>query len=255
MSDTAEDRRLTEYYEVLQNGLPDGLPIRELVHGISWTAAVLDDGRCGVAMHTAGETVPRMFDTLVGRPLRDAGRALMSWNLEEASEALAAVNAWYNSEACGFLAPESKTLDGISLEGKRVGMVGLMIGRTNITRELLAAAGELCIMDREEKPGALPDSACEYVLPRCEVVIITGSAAVNKTLPRLLELSRDAQVILTGPSVTCCPDLLRLGIDRLHGRVITRRDAMLKAIVEKRTSVNAYSASFLLTRENSQEGF
>ncbi|MBO6040633.1 MAG: DUF364 domain-containing protein [Oscillospiraceae bacterium] len=246
MSNTAEPRHITEYYELLQSGLPDGIRICELVHGISWTAAVLDNGRCGVAMHTSGETVPRMFDTLAGRSLRDAGQALMSWNMEEASEALAAVNAWYNHEDCGFLAPDARTLDGICLDGKTVGMVGQMIGHSNITRELLAPARELYIMDREEKPGAMPDSACEYVLPLCEVVIITGSAAINKTLPRLLELSRDAQVILTGPSVTCCPELLGLGIDCLHGRVITRKEAMLRAIVEKRTSVNAYSVSFLL---------
>ncbi len=238
--------RMVPYYETLVRGLPDDVTLRELVHGISWTAAILDDGKCGVAMHTVGETVPRMFDTLVGRSLRDAGKALMSWNMEEASEALAAVNAWYNTENCGYVAPESKTLDGVDLTGKTVGMVGHMIGHSNITQELLAPARQLYIMDREEKPGAMPDSACEYVLPLCDVVIITGSAAINKTLPRLLELSHNAEVIMTGPSVTCCPELLSLGISRLHGRVITETEAMLRAIVKKRTSVNAYSVPFLL---------
>ncbi|MCR5137431.1 MAG: DUF364 domain-containing protein [Oscillospiraceae bacterium] len=237
---------LTDYYEILQSGLPDGLTVRKLVHGVSWTAAVLENGGCGVAMHTAGETVPRMFPTLEGRTIREAGEALMSWNMEEASEALAAVNAWYNSENCGCAAPESKTLDGITLDGKTVGMVGHMVGHSNITWELLDPAKKLYIMDREEKQGAMPDSACEYVLPLCDVVIITGSAAINKTLPRLLELSRDARVIMTGPSVTCCPKLLPLGIERLHGRLITQPEAMLKAITERRMSVNAFSVPFLL---------
>ena len=31
----------TEYYEILRQGLPDTLSVRELIHGISWTAAVL----------------------------------------------------------------------------------------------------------------------------------------------------------------------------------------------------------------------
>lgn len=233
------------YYEILRQGLPENLTVRELVHGISWTAAVLSDGRTGVAMHTAGETVPRMFDTLLGRSLRDAGEALMSWNMEEAGEALAAVNAWYNTRVCGYLAPDVKTLDGIGIAGRTVGMVGHMIGHSNITAELLAPAKELFIMDREEKPGAMPDSACEYVLPQCDLVIITGSAAINKTMPRLLELSRGARdVVLTGPSVSCCPALLDLGITRLNGRIMTEPEAMLKAIVEKRTSVNAFSVPF-----------
>lgn len=237
----------TEYYEILRRGLPDGPVVRRLVHGEAWTAAVLSDGRTGVAMHTEGETVPRMFDSLVGRPLSDAGEALLSWNMEEASEALAAVNAFYNTPDCGFVAPaETKTLDGIETAGRTIGMVGYMISCSNITPELLAPAKKLYVMDREIKPGALPDSACEYVLPLCDLVIITGSAAVNKTLPRLLELCRGAQIVMAGPSVSCCPALTELGIFRLNGRVITKPDEMLRSITEKRGPVNAFSLPFQL---------
>ena len=236
----------TAYYDILLQDLPEDLRVRKLVHGISWTAAVLSDGRVGVAMHTAGETVSRMYGSLIGLPLPEAGKAVLSWNMEEASEALAAVNAYYNTPDSPYADPESKTLDGIDMRGRTVGMIGKMIGHSNMTEESFADAKQLYIMDREEKPCAMPDSAAEFYLPLCDLVIITGSAAINKTLPRLLELSRDAQVIMTGPSVTCCPALLQLGIDRMHGRLITRPDAMLQAIVEKRTSVNSYSVSFVL---------
>ena len=239
----------SEYYELLLQGLPEDLRVRDLVHGVSWTAAVLSDGKVGVAMHTAGDMVPRMFDSLIGLSLPEAGKAVLSWNMEEASEALAAVNAWYNAPGCPYADPESKTLDGIDTRGRTVGMIGKMIGHSNMTEESFADAKQLYIMDREEKPGAMPDSAAEFYLPLCDLVIITGSAAINKTLPRLLELSRNAQVIMTGPSVSCCPALLQLGIDRMHGRIVTRPTAMLEAIVGKRTSINAYSESFLL--ENS----
>ena len=231
----------TDYYDILLQGIDSRCTVSRLVHGVSWTAAVLSDGSCGVAMHTTGDTVPRMYDTLIGLPLKEAAGAVLSWNLEEASEALAAVNAFYNRPGCAFL-------DGVDLAGKRVGMIGHMIGHSNITAELLAPAAKLWIMDREEKPGAYPDSAAEFFLPDCDVVIITGSAAINKTLPRLLELSRRAQVILTGPSVSCCPALTELGIDRLNGRVITRAEPMLQAIVEKRMSVNPWSETFQLDR-------
>ena len=240
---------LKRYYEILQAGLPGSLSVQRLVHGISWTAAVLSDGSCGVAMHTAGEQTGRMFDCLEGRPLTAAGEALLSWNMEEASEALAAVNAHYNRADCGYVKPECKTLEGIDLRGRTVGMIGKMLGHSNMTAEDFAQAKALYILEREEKPDTLPDSACEYILPRCDLVIITGSAAINKTLPRLLELSRNAQVILTGPSVSCCPALLDLGIDRLHGRVITQPEAMISAIVEKQTSVNAFSLPFLVGEE------
>ena len=234
----------TSYYEILLAGLPEDLTVQRLVHGISWTAAVLSDGRCGVAMHTTGETVPRMFGSLIGLPLNQAGQAMLSWNMEEASEAFAAVNAFYNHDGCGNIKTDAKTLDGVEIRGRTVGMVGMMIGHSNMRQEDFASAKKLYIMDREEKAGALPDSASEFYLPLCDLVIITGSAAINKTMPRLLELSRNAEVILTGPTVTCCPELLTLGISRLSGRVITESDAMLKAIVEKRTSVNRFSVPF-----------
>ena len=240
----------TVYYDILLSGLDDSRTVKELVHGVSWTAAVLSDGNCGVAMHTTGETVPRMYDSLIGLPVREAGRAMLSWNFEEASEAFAVVNAFYNRPDCGFLQPEAKTLDDVEIAGKKVGMIGHMIGHSNITAELVAPAEKLWIMDREEKAGAYPDSAAEFFLPQCDLVIITGSAAINKTLPRLLELSRGAEVILTGPSVSCCPALLELGIDRLNGRVITDPEPMLKAIVEKRMSINAWSTTFQLEKSH-----
>ena len=239
----------TDYYDILRSGLSETLTVQRLIHGISWTAAVLSDGRCGVAMHTAGEGSPRMFDSLEGRRLSEAGKAMLSWNLEEASEAFAAVNAFYNHRDCGFIRTESKSLDGIDLRGKRGGMVGRMIGHSNITMEILQPAEKLWIMDREDKPDTLPDSAAEFYLPECEVVIITGSAAINKTMPRLLELSRNAQIILTGPSVSCCPELLELGIFRLNGRVITDPEPMLASITEKRGSVNAWSVTFQMDRK------
>ena len=234
------------YYEILRDGLPADLTVAKLVHGVSWTAAVLSDGSTGVAMHTAGETVPRMFDSLIGLSLPEVGNVLLSWNMEEASEAFAAVNAFYNHPDNPFVAPEAKTLDGLDMCGRTVGMIGMMIGHSNMTRESFAKTKKLYIMDREEKQGALPDSACEFYLPLCDLVIITGSAAINKTMPRLLALSKDAEIILAGPSVSCCPELLRIGINRLHGRVITQPEAMLAAIVEKRMSINTYSAPFLV---------
>ncbi|MBQ9661615.1 MAG: hypothetical protein IJV40_00525 [Oscillospiraceae bacterium] len=241
----------TAYYDTLLRGLSGSTgTVARLVHGVSWTAAVLSDGSCGVAMHTTGETVPRMYDTLIGLPVPEAAKAILSWNFEEASEAFAVVNAFYNRPESVWVRPVSKTLDAVALSGKKVGMIGYMVGHSNITASLLAPAAQLWIMDREEKPGAYPDSAAEFFLPQCDVVIITGSAAINKTLPRLLELSRDARVILTGPSVSCCPALLELGIDRLNGRAITDPAPMLQAITEKRTSVNNWSATFQLGRED-----
>ena len=55
--------------------------------------------------------------------------------------------------------------------------------------------------------GVLPDVACEELLPKASVVIITGAAIANGTIDRLLELSAGARYIaLISPSATVVPD-------------------------------------------------
>ena len=248
---TLEDCALinTAYYDILLDGIASEARVSRLVHGISWTAAVLEDGSCGVAMHTEGESFPRRFETLVSLPAREAARAALSWNFEEASEGMAVLNACYNTaERITRFACRSTTsaLEDIDLRGRTIGFVGHLVKHSGITEELLQPAKTYYIMEREPKPGDYPDSACEYLLPQCDLVVITGSAAVNKTMPRLLELAKDAQIVLTGPTVPLCPALLELGISRLNGQAIVDVQPMLAAIVEKRTSVNPFSRHYTL---------
>ncbi|MBR5094933.1 MAG: DUF364 domain-containing protein [Oscillospiraceae bacterium] len=240
------------YYDALLDGLPDGqLRVARIVRGVAWTAAVLENGQTGVAMHTLGESRPPLYETLEGLPVREAARAVLSWNFEEASAGMAAVNACYNTEArieaLGARYTDS-ALEGVELRGKRLAFVGHLIHHGGITEALAAQAKDYVILEREPKEGDYPDSACEYLLPKCDVAVITGSAWVNKTMPRLLELCRDAEVVLTGPTVPLCPALLELGVRRLNGCVITDPEAMLPAIQKERRSVNAFCRHFTLGR-------
>ena len=95
------------------------------------------------------------------------------------------------------------------------------------------SAASVRILERSPRPGDYPDSACDWLIPQCDVVIMTASTLVNKTLPHLLELSKDAYTILAGPSAPMCPALLELGIDRIAGLVITDRAGMRQKIVNE----------------------
>ena len=111
---------------------------------------------------------------------------------------------------------------GLDLRDKTVGIIGHMNG----PRGLRDIARAVYVLERDPRPGDYPDAACDWLLPRCDVVLITGSSLINKTLPHLLELCENAVTILTGPSVPMCPALLDFGIDRLAGFVVTEREAM-----------------------------
>ena len=219
-------KKTLELYEALADGVKSEAPVLETVGGELWAMAASAEGM-GLGMMTPVESIPpRYAGGLCGLPLREAAGAAASWNLREASFGLAAANAWYNTEArlekldCGLgdLYPTA----GLDLRDKVVGIVGHMRGPRGLREEARA----VYVLERSPQPGDYPDAACDWLLPRCDVVLITGSSIINKTLPHLLELCERAVTILLGPSVPMCPALLDFGIDRLSGLVVTEREAM-----------------------------
>ncbi|MDY3860792.1 MAG: DUF364 domain-containing protein [Candidatus Limivicinus sp.] len=239
-----------ELYEVLAAGVDSGETISGAVAGKYWTS-VRTCSSTGFAMTTPGDSIAPMFpDGVAGLSLREAGRAAASWNLTEAGFGLAAINAYYNTaermERLQSYEPfDNYSTQGIDLRGRTVGIVGHMRGPKGLREQAKA----VYVTERCPQPGDYPDAACDWILPRCDLVLITGSSLVNKTLPHLLELCRDACTILTGPSVPMCPALLDFGIDRLAGLVITEHES---ADVHVRTGAAGHpyglGRSFLLKK-------
>lgn len=114
----------------------------------------------------------------IGMPLREAAAFSKSWELEEASVGVAAINAWHNraawlpvrENADAFLRYRSRA------EGKRVGV----IGRFAYLEKRLEPICDLYVIERQPGAKDYPDAACEYLLPEMDAVFITGSTAANK---------------------------------------------------------------------------
>ncbi len=237
-------------YDCLCDNIRSDERILSTVSGDIWALAETEQ-HSGMAMHVHGTSRPAMLpDGLYRMPLRRAAEALKSWNSTEASLAMAAVNAFYNTEErlselhCSEPF-ENYCTRGIDFRGKTVGIVGHMHGTDEMRRD----AEKIFILEREPRGGDYPDPACDYLLPQCDIVLITGSAITNKTLPHLLDLCRSAYTILVGPSVPMCPELLDFGIDRLSGLVITDRDG-IRERVQSGAGGSPYShgKSFLLVK-------
>jgi uncharacterized protein (DUF4213/DUF364 family) len=160
-----------------------------------------------------------------------------SWNLVEAALGLAAINSWYNrpqrARQCGFVHPNVE--NGIreafdvyfeEVSGKKV----TIVGHFPFIEKRFAGHCELSILERDPDMGDFPDSACEYILPQQDYVFITGSTFVNKTLPRLLALSRRARVVIVGPSTPLAPILFERGVYGLSGFVSDTIDKLEDAL-------------------------
>ena len=87
-----------DYYDILIDGISAEIYVSRIIHTRSWIAAELSDGRYGIALHDKLQSRERMFPTLEGLTARKAAEAVRSWNLLEASEAMAVINAFYNTE-------------------------------------------------------------------------------------------------------------------------------------------------------------
>ena len=243
-----------ELYDALIEGIPEGITVIDYCAGVNWCYV---EAECGMGISytvTGGMRRESFRDDPCSLDLRELASLVKSWNFKEASLGTAALNAWYSrldrlmeigakidmgeSVAGRDQNPFSFLREGF--EGKKLAVIGHF---PNVAA--VAKVAQVTVLERNcASTLDVPDSACEFILPDQDYVFMTGTTLTNKTMPRLLELSRNAEVILTGPTVTCCPELLTLGISRLSGRVITESDAMLEAIVEKRTSVNRFSAAY-----------
>lgn len=218
-------------------------------------AVVGAGGSLGLGMNTEGRSREPMTSLSVsplGMKISDAAPAIKSWNLEEASLAAAAVNAALNTpsrlSALGCYEPyENYSTRGLDLGGKIVGLVGHL----SFPAPNRGEVKKIHIFERNPKDGDYPDPAEEYILPECDIVLISGSALINKTLPRLLELCENAHVILTGPSVPMAPELISFGIDALAGLVITDAAGLKKASAEAGIgSPYRFGLPFLIRKED-----
>ena len=241
-------------YDTLLAGIDSDEAIDAVISGGGWSAAETETA-FGIAMTVEEDTAPKMLNTcLTGMPLRELAQAAKSWNLREASFGMAAVNAYYNTperlERLGAYEPvENYCTAGLDLRGQTIGVVGHLKLTPDIRRE----AEQIWTLERDPKPGDYPDSACDELLPRCDTVIITASTLLNKTLPHLLELCRDAYTILVGPSCPMCPELLKHGIQRLAGLVVTDRTGMTVQINSARRATPYPMGLPFLLKENYSE--
>ena len=237
-------------YEGIIDAVPRGLWVTETCRGERWSMA-FNEKNAAVAMFTPGSSIPPLFpEGLNGLEVRRAAEGIKSWNFAEASMALAAVNSALNTEERVRALHAEDSMDryytqGLDFKGKTVGLIGHMNGPPEMRRE----AKEVYIIEKSPQEGDYPDPACDWLLPRCDIVIITGSSLINKTLPHLLSLCRGAYTILTGPSVPLCPALLEQGIDRIAGMVVTDPEGMKNSVLSgQRGSPYRYGKPFLLVK-------
>ena len=209
-----------DLYDQLIDEIPADITVTAIHTDGKWRRVATSEDGAGMAFGMNVQSRPRALEDpsdLVGRPLRDVAALAKSWNFEDAGVGMAAVNAYHSHPvralAHGF--PPCKENNWARtfppyaplVAGKRVAV----IGHFPFAAAAMPDAAQLVILERNVFDGDYPDSACEYLLPEMDYVFISGSAFVNKTMPRLLALAANAHTVVLGPSTPASPALLHAG--------------------------------------------
>ena len=234
--------------EILET-VPDG-SIENIVIGKHWTAVSLyvrNTRLCGLASTIQNESPG--WDghfKAVSKPANEISAKLLASKLSNqhyaehtalSSIAAATLNALLQypfsenltDNRLPFKTMECNAEDLIIRYGKdhRVAV----IGHFPFTDRIKSAAGHLDVLEFDPKPGDLPADAAPDVIPKADMVAITGMTWINGTLESLLTLcAPSAVVIVLGASTPLSPVLFSRGIQYLCGALVKDIDPVMQAV-------------------------
>ncbi len=106
-----------------------------------------------------------------------------------------------------------------------------IIGHFPFTERLRDQVGQLWVLELTPREGDIPATHIPTLLPQADIVAITSTTLINRTLPSVLKHKRpDALTLLLGPSTPLSPVLFDWGIDILSGAVVDNVEAVLSAL-------------------------
>jgi uncharacterized protein (DUF4213/DUF364 family) len=207
--------------------------IADLRIGLGYTAVMLDDGSCGLAFVFRSELGPKCGLVEEAGNLIGTGCSLMlNWamdiNLAKASVGIALINALLQRRLESFTRKNALGMLDIR-QGDTIGMIGYYKPVLEKYRDMLKGT---YIFERNmtDDVNMYPDWAEQIYLPRCDVVIITGTTLVNKTLDHVLEMSKNArEIAIMGPTTCLCPEVFRnYGVNIIAGVKVTDPEGALR---------------------------
>ncbi len=259
---------LKETVEHLEGKLSGRLPelqVERVAIGVFFTGVVLAGGHSGVAFTPIGEmpeavccptTAARMpsAGALRGKPARELLAYAMDKNVLKCALGIATMNALSaclleGGERDGFeLIPGADAIEESDLVGADgIALVGAF---TPFIRMLKKLGKPFFIL--EKKPDALrpeelsfyrPADSYPEVIPKVELVILTGVTIVNHTLDSLLShLKPGARAIIAGPTASMVPQaFFRRGVSLMGGVRIYDPESLVTLLMEGGSGYHMFS--------------
>lgn len=215
--------------------LPDGR-VEDVSIGLHWTVVVMDVGgerRCGLAStlhndaHTHGEYDVPEAGQLTNRTGLELAALAHSATPIQRSIGFAALNALLPRQPARWTDINASEVIAEHGAGREVAL----IGHFPFVKSLRERVGALHVLELNPLPGDLPASAAPDILPKVDVVAITGLTLLNGTFEGLVDLcAPGATVLVLGPTTPLHDALFERGVTLISGSIVEDVDAVVRTI-------------------------
>lgn len=217
---------------LIQSLPPTPVPIRKVVVGVHWTLVCSKSGGLAstlVGCGPHGHSQMRDVGQLHHKTAQDLAQWLLSDNLLEASIGMAALNSLIEVDENKLKQVNASAI--IAREGKGKNVV--VVGHFPFVDQIKAIPQNCWVIEKQPFGEEFPEEAAEELIPKADVIAITGTAFINHSIEKLLSLCQPGSMVMVlGPSTPLLPLLFDYGITYLSGSQVTDEEAAIETIVQ-----------------------
>lgn len=212
--------------------------IKDVRIGIGYVVVVLNDDSCGLAFTFRNELGPKcgLVDeagTIKGRSCNEITSWAMSTNLLKAALGIACINALCKSEIDErFIEVDAMEVLDIK-DDETLGIIGYY---KPVLEKKKDFAKKIYVFERNitDEDILYPDWSEDIYLPECDVVIITGTTLINKTVDHIISCCTKArEIAIIGPTCTLCPSVFKKhGVTLIAGVEVMNNEKVLDIAAE-----------------------
>ncbi|MBW2610286.1 MAG: DUF364 domain-containing protein [Deltaproteobacteria bacterium] len=164
---------------------------------------------------------------LLEKSVYDLAQMSYSESILEAAIGMATINSLLDINEESFIELNAADLIAEKGEGKQV----VIVGHFPFINRLRKITEELWVIEKNPREGDLAENEAENLIPKADVLGITGTAFTNHTLERLLELCNpEAYVVVLGDTTPLLPILFDYGVDAVSGTKVVDPELALQCV-------------------------
>lgn len=222
--------------ETLLSDLPTGWRVTDVYVGLNWVLSLVNhaDGRqrAGVAS-TPRQIAPDSRFQTGHYALNEASNAiaqlLRSEDATAAAVGLATINALNRHDEANLTSFDAADWLAAQSTNRQVAFFGRF---PFIEDEIRPQAQDVWIFEQDRAAGEYDMADVATLLPKADVIAITGSTIINHTIDLILPHIRPGSlVVLLGPSTPLTEKLFRSGIDAMFGVLVEDVQQAVESVI------------------------